>query len=122
MDIQIREIICFGLVGCVAVVVHYSTYYILLSFFSHNIAYIVGYFISFLINYRLTTSLTFRKKETIKNALGFTLCHVVNFSLQVASLNVIIFMGVDKVYAPLLVLALCVPLNFLLVRFVMMRF
>lgn len=122
MDIKLREIICFGLVGCLAVVVHYTTYYILLSYVSHNVAYIIGYILSFLVNYRLTTSLTFRRKETIKNALGFTICHIINFCMQVMSLNVIIYMGVNKVYAPLLVLALCVPLNFLLVRFVMKKF
>jgi len=116
------QLLRFGIVGVVATAVHYAIYYLLLPFLSHNIAYTVGYLLSFVMNYLLTTAFTFRARRSIGNGVGFAACHVVNYLMQVLLLNLFIYIGVSKVLAPLPVYCICIPTNFLMVRWVMRRF
>lgn len=122
LAMYMKEILRFCIVGFFNVFVQYVIYYIALFWTSHNIAYIIGYFVSFIVNYVLTTSYTFQTKRSIANGLGFVICHVINFLMQIGFLNIFIWLGIDKVIAPVPVFAICVPTNFLLVRWVMKRF
>ena len=115
----IAEFLRFGLVGCMAVVIQYATYCGVLILRPHNIAYTIGYLVSFLANYVMTTLFTFKSKRTVGNGFGFALCHIINFFMQIGLLNLFIYYGFSKVYAPIPVYAICVPTNFLLVRQVM---
>jgi putative flippase GtrA len=111
----------FALVGCTAVVIQYLTYGLLLFLVSYNIAYTAGYLVSFLANYYLTTSFTFRTKRSKRNGVGFASCHVVNYLLQMALLNVFVWLGFPEIWVPIPVFAICVPTNFWMVRWVMKR-
>ena len=73
-----KEIIKFGIVGCVAVIVQYVTYFFLLLIYNHNIAFTIGYVVSFVVNYLLTTTFTFRTRKNLNNGIGFAICHVIN--------------------------------------------
>lgn len=117
----LMQLVRFGMVGCLAVAVQYAVYWLILPVASHNIAYTIGYLVSFLVNYLLTTAFTFKTEKSYSNGIGFAVCHVINYFLQIALLNLFIYMGCDKVYAPIPVYAICVPTNFLLVRWVMQR-
>ena len=44
--------------------------------------------------------------------------HIVNYLLHMALLNLFLFMGISKTWAPIPVFAIAIPINFLLVRFV----
>lgn len=112
------EIIRFGIVGVIATIIHYCIYWILQSHIHHNIAYTIGYGISFICNFFLTAHFTFKKKATIKKGIGFGLSHLCNYLIQLGLLNLFIYMGIDKGLAPLFVFAIAIPINFLLVRFV----
>ena len=112
------EFIRFGIVGVVATAIHYGIYYILLKYINVNIAYTVGYLISFCINFWLSAKFTFKTEATAKRGVGFTLSHLVNYGLQLLVLNVSVFLGISKALAPILVYLICVPINFLLVRLV----
>ena len=120
-SIRINEFIRFGIVGCIAVVVQYAVYYLCLKFVSHNVSYTIGYIFSFIVNYILTTSFTFRKK-TGRNGVGFTLSHLVNYCMQVGLLNLFIYFGCSKQIAPIPVFVICIPTNFLMVRFFMKKY
>lgn len=115
------EIIRFGIVGCVAVAVQYGTYWLCLLLFSHNIAFTIGYFASFSVNYLLTTAFTFKTNRGVKNGVGFAICHVINYISQVILLNLFLYFGLSKELAPIPVFVICVPTNFFLVRFVMRK-
>ena len=112
-----KELYRFGVVGCIATFIQYITYYILLSIFVHSIAYSIGYILSFSVNYILTTAYTFKVKRTRKNWIGFVLSHLVNYCLQIGLLSFFVVIGINKTIAPIPVFAICIPTNFILVRF-----
>lgn len=118
----IGQFIRFGIVGVIATAVHYGIYYLLLPVMSHNLAYTIGYFLSFIMNYLLTTAFTFRTRRSVGNGIGFAVCHGINYLMQMGLLNLFICMGLNKVLAPVPVYCICIPTNFILVRLVMKRF
>ena len=56
---KILEFLKFGIVGFVALIILYAVYCMLLLWLEHNIAYTIGYVISFISNYILTVKFTF---------------------------------------------------------------
>lgn len=115
------ELMRFCIVGCIAVLVQFTVYYIGLHFLSHNIAFVIGYIASFVVNYHLTTSFTFRVSKKPTNGIGFAFSHVLNFILQILLLNLFICLGCETSLAPVPVFALSVPTNFLLIKWVMKK-
>ena len=118
---KLLEFIRFGIVGCIALVILYAVYYLLLSLLGHNVAYTIGYVVSFICNYLLTVAFTFKTKASKKNGLGFAFSHLINYLMQVGCLNLFIWIGLKETIAPIPVFAICVPTNFVLVSFFMMR-
>lgn len=115
------EFLRFGIVGFVALIILYVVYCLLLLWLEHNLAYTMGYVISFISNYILTVKFTFRTKASKKNGAGFALSHLINYLLQIGCLNFFIWLGMDKQVAPIPVFAICVPTNFILIRFFMKK-
>lgn len=108
----------FGVVGVVATALHYGIYWLLHDLMNVNVAYTLGYFISFVFNYVLSARFTFRKKKSVKNGIGFGGAHLFNYLLQICLLNFFIWLGVSKALAPVPVYCIAIPTNFLIVRFV----
>ena len=106
----------------IAVAINYAIYLILLPYIDKSIAYAIGYIISFCFNYLLSAHFTFKKETNKKNGIGFAGAHFFNFFLQIGLLNVFIWLGVPKEWAPLPMYCIAVPSNFLIVRFVFNRF
>ena len=118
---KLLEFFRFGIVGSFALILLYAVYYVLLFWLKHNIAYTIGYIISFVSNYVLTIKFTFHTKASKKNGAGFALSHFINYLLQIGCLNLFIWLGMTKSIAPIPVFAICVPTNFILVRFFMKK-
>lgn len=112
------EIIRFVIVGVIATAIHYGIYWLLMYLMNATIAYSIGYALSFICNFLLTSYFTFRKRASVKKGLGFGVAHGVNYLLHVAFLNLFLWLGVSKSFAPIPVFAVVIPINFLLVRFV----
>ncbi|KGI60934.1 GtrA-like protein [Prevotella sp. DNF00663] len=118
---QFGEIIRFGIVGGLATLLQYGIYLLLLKQMGHNPAMTIGYAISFIFNYLASTYFTFRVKASAKRGAGFALSHVVNYLLQMGTLNFFLWVGVPKTLAPIPMFCVCVPVNFLLVRYFLKR-
>lgn len=116
------ELIRFGVVGTLAVAMHYGIYWILQHWIDVNVAYTIGYIISFLINYYLSAHFTFKEKTSKKNGLGFGVAHLTNYMLHMVLFNFFLWIGLSREMAPIAVLAIAVPTNFVLVRFVFKHF
>ena len=114
---KLGEIIRFGIVGVVATLIQAGTYCLLVTVLNYVVANTIAYIVSFLFNYIASTHYTFRVKSTAKRGAGFLLSHVVNYLLQTASLAFFIWMGMEKRLALIPMFCICVPVNFLLVRF-----
>ena len=112
----IYEILRFGIVGVVATLLHYVIYWILQHWINVNVAYTIGYFLSFIANYFLSAQFTFREKTTTRNGIGFAGAHLFNYLFQMVLLNIFLWLGVSKALAPPPVYCIAVPVNFILVR------
>ena len=114
----LKEAVRFGIVGVVATATHYGIYYLLQPHINVNIAYTTGYALSFIANFYLTSYFTFGTKPSWRKLMGMGGAHLVNYLLHLALLNLFLFMGITKTWAPVPVFAIAIPINFLLVRFV----
>ena len=115
---KFRQFLRFGVIGCLSSALHYGIYYLLLFWTVANVAYIVGYLVSFIVNFLLTCSFTFRTKPTIKRFLGFAGSHAVNFGLHIILLNLLLFIGVHKLIAPVLVMSIAMLVQFTILRLI----
>ena len=110
----------FIIVGTIATAIQYLIYYIMLQKFNATISFAGGYAVSFIANYFLTTYFTFKTSPSLKKTVRFALTHVFNFVFQALCLRMFIALGVPEVFALFPVYAICIPVNFLLVRLAVM--
>lgn len=115
------EFIRFVMVGILATALHYGIYFLLQRFINVNIAYTLGYALSFIANFYLTAYFTFGKKPSWSKAFGFGGAHLFNYLLHIGLLNTVLWLGLSKTLAPIPVFAIAIPVNFLLIRFVFKR-
>ena len=111
-----REMLRFIIVGTLAVAIQFVVYRLALPFTNELLANTLGYLISFCFNFIMSTYFTFRVKPNRKRAQGFALSHVVNYLMQSLFLHIFLLLGAPSEWAQLPMFAVCVPLNFLMVR------
>lgn len=117
-DSRLSEIIRFCMVGGFATVLQYGVYVVFVDAVDVKAvpSTLISYAISFIFNYLLSTYFTFQKKPNAQNILGFIASHAVNMGMQTGI--VAIFKGiVGATLALLPALAICIPLNYLMVRY-----
>ena len=90
------EFIRFCVVGVVASGLHYGVYYLLQTKIDVNVAYTVGYLISLICNFFLTSYLTFHSSPSIRKALGFGGSHLINYLIHLSFLN---FKGIGSCFS-----------------------
>ncbi len=116
-DKRLQELFRFGIVGGLATILQVVIYYFLSFVLNHNASLIISYSISLVANFILTVYFTFQVKPTPKKGTGFLASHAINFTLQYIFLNLFIYIGIDKQTAIIPVLAICIPVNFVLVSY-----
>ena len=125
---KLGEVIRFGIVGGLATVLQYGIYLAFMPVLSHFIpqmgdhtlattANTIAYIVSFIFNFIASTRYTFKVKANAKRGAGFTLSHVVNYSMQTICLNLFVGLGLAKQWGKSETRWTCIPVNFLLVRF-----
>ncbi|MCH3995199.1 MAG: GtrA family protein [Prevotella sp.] len=126
---NLKQIVRFGIVGFCATLIQYGIYWLLIHlirFPGHThlwltAAMTIAYLISFVFNFIASTHFTFQVKANAKRGAGFLFSHIVNYFLQMATLNLFLLMGMGHSWAPIPMFCICVPVNFLLVRFFLTR-
>ena len=113
---RLLEVVRFGIVGTTAMMIHYGIYYVLLPLMNVNVAYTIGYFLSFLCNFLMSSYFTFQVRPSWKRFVRFAGSHGVNYLVYIGLFNFFLWTGVPKVWAPLPVYLIAVPVSFLLVR------
>ena len=112
------QFVRFGVVGTVSSAIHYGVYCLVLLVANANISFTAGYAVGFICNYFLTTFFTFRSKPSSRNAVGFGFSHLINYLLEIGLLNLFLGIGAGELLAPILVMIIVVPINFLILHFV----
>ena len=118
MNTKLNEIVRFGIVGVLATTIHYGIYLALNLIMVSWLAYSIGYGISFLCNFYLSSVFTFKAKVSIKKGIGFGISHGINYLLHIVLLSLFLKLGTKEEFAPIPVFAIAIPVNFILVRFV----
>ena len=113
---KLGEIVRFIVVGGLATAIQYGIYLLMLLWLQPILSNTIGYFVSFTFNYIASTHYTFRVKSTAKRCLGFVFSHIVNYLL-----HAFLLVGRDHKIAMIPMVAICVPINFVLVRFFLHR-
>ena len=114
---RLSEIIRFCIVGGLATVIQYGIYVVFVDAVGVKAvpSTLISYGISFIFNYILSSYFTFHKKPSTQNMLGFICSHAINMGMQTGI--VAIFKGiVGNTLALLPALAICIPVNYLMVR------
>lgn len=117
-----KEFVRFCIVGIIATAMHYGLYMLLINIVHipaewwTNLAYTIGYVVSWCCNLWLTANFTFKESISMKRGIGFAVSHGVNYLLHVLFLNGFLWLGVSDKWAPIPVYCLVVPINFILVR------
>lgn len=112
------QFIRYCTVGSLAAGIHYGVYFVLQEYelVNLNIAYTIGYATSFICNFFMTSYFTFRSNPSLKKALGFGGSHLVNYLIHMGLFNLFLSLDVNQEIAPLFVLAVAVPVNFVMLR------
>lgn len=129
---SIGEIVRFGIVGTLATLLQYGIYLLLVWLSPHDlsqaqsqlwssVSMTIGYVLSFIFNFFASTRFTFRVKASARKGAGFLFSHVVNYLLQMLTLNLFLYLGMSRAWAPVPMFCICVPVNFILVRFFLKR-
>lgn len=118
---RVQEIIRFGIVGVVATLIQYGIYFLFNQWigWGATTSLSIGYVISFIFNFFLSNYFTFKTTPTVKKGLGFGASHAINYLLQIVFLNLYMWIGVSEAWAPIPMFVTVVPINFILVRFVL---
>lgn len=115
---RLNEIVRFGMVGGVATLLQYGIYVVFVNAVGLTavVSAIISYAISFIYNFIASNFFTFHTKPNAKKGIGFALSHLINLGLQTGLVAIF-----NKIIGPTLALipamVICIPVNFLLVRF-----
>ena len=127
---KLGEVVRFAIVGGIATVLQYVIYLAAMPLLANlipalgnsdhtlaTVANTLAYILSFIFNFIASTRYTFKVKANAKRGAGFTFSHIVNYSMQTLFLNLFVGLGSAKQMAMIPTLCICIPVNFLLVRF-----
>lgn len=117
-DTRMSEIIRFGIVGGIATLLQYGFYVIFVDAVGVKAvpSTLISYALSFIANFFLSSYFTFHSRPTAKKGLGFSMSHLINMGMQ-TGLVAIFKEFIPATLALLPALAICIPLNYFLVRF-----
>ena len=116
---NLREFAGFGLVGAANTMATYAIYAVLLLLFPYKIAYSLAYASGILISYCLNSRLVFREPVSLLKFIKYPIVYVVQYILGIVVLYVAIdILDFNQWLAPLVVIAISLPVTFVLSRLI----
>ena len=117
-----REAIRFLFAGTLNTILTYFFYLLLLSVLPYGVAYTLTYIVGIASAYLLACYLVFQERPRLRSALAFPGVYLVQYLLGVGLLVALVeHLEVSEVLAPLIVVAVTLPVTFLMSRLVVRR-
>lgn len=115
-----REFVRFLVIGGVNTVIGYIAYLLLLNLLDYRLANTVSYIGGVFLSYGLNARVVFRQPLALKQALKYPVVYVVQLALSTVFLiGLVEGLHVPEAFAPLLSIALTVPVTFVISRLIL---
>jgi putative flippase GtrA len=117
-----REFSVFLVCGVVNTVLTYGLYLVLLWVVSYPTAYTISYAVGILLSYCLNARFVFKEKLRLSKALQYPVVYLVQYLLGIVLLYLLVEIAhLSRVLAPLVIVAITMPITFFLSRFIIKR-
>jgi putative flippase GtrA len=116
-----RSVVRFVIAGTGGVLFQYGVYYLLLHIFRikypgvefiESVAFTTAYVTEMINNYFVTCFFTFKKKPSLKNALGFLLGRTLDYFIQILRFNLYTYLEIPATWAGLIAIILTGIINY----------
>lgn len=122
LRLQGHRFIHFLLAGAVNAIVTYLLYLLLLCILSYPIAYTATYIPGIFLSYYLNARFVFKKDLSLSTALQYPIVYIFQYVSGMVLLYVFVELAhVTKVFAPVLIVFVTVPITYLLSRYIILR-
>lgn len=115
-----REALRFLISGAINTAATYAIYLALWPLLGYSIAYSIAYVIGIVLAYVLGTRFVFRVPQNMRGMLLFPLVYIVQYLIGIITLHIAVReFDVPQKFALLASIAVCIPVTYLLSRFVL---
>ena len=104
--------------GAICTLLSYGAYIALCVVFKYQLAYFISYLIGIIFSYINHASFVFKTNMSLMSFIRFPLVYIVQYVCGAVLLQLLVMAGASITFAPLFVIALTLPLTFILSRFV----
>ncbi|MEN6351611.1 MAG: GtrA family protein [Syntrophomonas sp.] len=117
IDNRFKEFSRFIICGGINTLLTYIIYVVALRFFRYSISYSISFVSGIFIAYFLNSRFVFEQELSLKKAISYPLVYLVQYLLGITALYVLVeLLSVNELLAPLIIVAITVPVTFLLSR------
>lgn len=101
----------------------YGIYLILMLFIHYQIAYLIAYVTGVIFAYWFNAVIVFKVTLSWKGLCSYPIIYIIQYVISAFLLNIFIeTMQVDKIFAPLIIIVLMIPLTYLLNKYILSIF
>lgn len=116
---KITEFSRFIICGGINTLLTYIIYVVALRFYRYSISYSISFLAGIFIAYYLNSRFVFEQELSLKKAISYPLVYLVQYLLGILALYVLVeLLSVNKLIAPLIIVAISVPVTFLLSKLI----
>lgn len=121
-DSRRTEVLRFLVAGVINSVAAYLVYLLLLRAFSYPVAYTISYLFGICSGYYVNVKFVFLSRPQVSTALRYPVVYLIQYTLAIILLYLFVSVfGIDKAFAPLLILFLTVPITYSVSRYILRR-
>lgn len=118
-----KRIFRFLVTGALNTSLSYALYLALKTIIDYQIAYFLSYAAGITFAYLMSALFVFRKPVSVRAFARFPLVYIIQYVVGAGLLEFLInLVGISATFAPLYIVALTLPLTFLLSRFVLSKY
>lgn len=119
---NVREYGAFLVCGGLNTLLTYVLYILFLRLMSYKLSYSVAYVLGIVISYYLNSRFVFREPVSLGKLLQYPVVYIVQYLLGIAVLYICVdLLSMNKWLAPAVVIAVSLPVTFLLSKFIIKR-